>query len=688
MTDTLHASIARLITNAQQTEASEKRSKLFDRYMGEPYGDEVDGRSAFISTDVADAVEAILPDIMDAFTSTEGLIEFQPIGPEDEEAARQETEVVEHIFWEKNNGFAILLTWFKEALIQQNSYVRHSWDERERIEIEEYADLDADEIMAILGQKDAAGVEYEAIETEDNDDGTVNITLRCATKEKRYIIECIPQEEFFHTPRWHKVSLDGIPCCGHRKQVERGELLRMGFDPESVDAAADDGDWQQTEERFETRDSFEDDPDAGDESTRLVTVYEAYVRADINGDDRAELVRVWASGDGSTILKWANGDDAIDEVSALPFACLTPYIIPHRHIGRSVSEQVDDIQRVKTVLIRHTLDNVYLTNYPRPEFDETLAGPNTYEDLANPAPGKPIRTGGVPITWQRPPSVIDTTLPIIQGMDDLKESRIGATRYNQGIDAESLNKTASGVQMIMNAGQKKTLLIARTFAETGLRDLFLGIHRSLRAGPLKALAVKLRGQWTTVNPRVWADRTDMTVKVGGNSRETKRNAYMLMGQIQRELLQGGSRIVNEGHIYALTTRMMQTFGMTGADEFMDDPATIAPAQPQPPGPQEQAMAAQMQLQAADMQRRTQKDQMDHQARMAELQLKSRELALREVAEAAKIDSTGERIDLDRNKAVMDDDFKRDKLEIDALTGLHRQAAQAVTSTPPMDYSDV
>jgi hypothetical protein len=114
---------------------------------------------------------------------------------------------------------------------------------------------------------------------------------------------------------------------------------------------------------------FETETHVGDEATETVTVYEAYCRLDVNDDGKAELVRVWATGDGSRVLQWENGDDAIDEVSSLPFDCLTPYIVPHRHIGRSVAEIVDDVQRVKTVLMRTTLDNIYGTQYPRPHFD-------------------------------------------------------------------------------------------------------------------------------------------------------------------------------------------------------------------------------------------------------------------------------------------------------------------------------
>jgi len=661
MKDSLKADIGRLIKNAQQWSASDIRSDLFDRYMGEPYGDEVQGRSQFVSTDVADAVEAILPDIMDVFTSSEGLIEFQPVGPEDEEAARQETGIVEHIFWQKNNGFEILYTWFKEALIQQNSYVQRGWVEKRRIEIEEYEDLTPDELLTILSDKG----DYEILESDGGGDEPIRIKLRCTARDKRYEVTCFPQEEFFGTPRWNKVSLEGIPCCGRRREMERGELRAMGFSKASIAKAFEESDEDQTEDRFSTRDNQEFEEEHGDESTEKVTVYQAFVRADVNNDGFSELLQVWAYGDGSQILEWDGGKEAIDEVSCIPISSLTPYIVPHRHIGRSVAEIVDDIQKVKTVLLRHTLDNIYLTNYARPHFDENMAGENTFTDLANPAPGAPVRTGGAEVIYNMPPSVIGTTLPLLEKFDDLKETRTGATRYNQGLDADSLNKTATGIEQIMNASQKKTLLIARTFAETGLRDLFMGIHRDLRSGPMKELAVKLNGKWVSVNPRTWKDRTDMNVAIGNNSREQRRNGMMLLGQVQRELMTAGSRMVNEKKVYNLTARMMETFGFKSIAEFMDDPDMLPPPQPQQPGLQEQLAMKQTQIMEFEAQSRAANDKMkieaDHQFRMAELALKHQEAQRKEAETASRMMTEQETLDLKRKEVVMKDDLARDQL---------------------------
>ena len=161
ITDEIKAAISRLVEDAQSFSKDDIRGDLFDRYMGEPYGDEQKGKSSFVSTDVADAIEAIMPDIMDVFTSAEDIVEFSPVGPEDEAQAKQETSAVSHVFWQKNLGFEILYTWFKEALIQQNSYVKYGWQEKERVTISEYEDLNPDELAEVFrGLEEARDSEY------------------------------------------------------------------------------------------------------------------------------------------------------------------------------------------------------------------------------------------------------------------------------------------------------------------------------------------------------------------------------------------------------------------------------------------------------------------------------------------------------------------------------------------------
>ena len=698
--DTL-AALGRKITSAAALSTDDKtRADLFNEYMGEPYGDEVDGRSAFVSSDISDAVESTLPDIIDVFTASENVVTFLPVGAEDEPAAEQETDVVNHVFWKMNPGFLILYTWIKEALTQQNSYVKQGWVDKYRVEIEDFEDLDEQELLSIL--RDKQGTEYEVLDRSDfqvaqvpnpqtgqveeriipeTDPKTgqpvpIRIKLRCITREKRYEICNIPQEDFFCTSDWHSISLDGIPVCGHRRKIEVGELLAMGFDEESLKAADEEYEQEQTTERHDTEDSrqyslSDNDDDWG--ATRLITVYEAYVRHDMDEDGTAELCKVWAVGDGSQILKWEDGTDAVEEVSDHPFSCITPFIVPHRHVGRSLAELIRDIQRVKTVLMRHGLDSIYATNYARPMFDEMQGNSEQlYQDLMNPDPGAPIRTGGIPIEWTKPPQVVGDILPILGMMDSLAEKRTGSTQYAQGMATEALNNTAaSTVAQVRDWVTMRKMLIARTFAETGFKDMFRRIHKDLRSGPHRDLAMKLRNQWVAVNPRQWKTRTDLTVAVGMGTgdRDTIREGMMLLAQTQEKMLAAGMPMVGMQEVRATAEKVMSTYGIEDIPPYIKDPSQIPPEQPKEPE-QDPRMAIAMQ----QMQMQQQKQQQDFELKKYEIDLKhQREL---------------EKLRLDQQKLVLDDDRARDVEELKAATGFQRDNPMRAELGPAIPYSQV
>ncbi len=699
MTPEQTSELSALMAAATDPKSSGRKTDLYDRYLAEPYGDEVPNRSRFVDASCSDAVDAIHADIMDVFTSTENLAEFTPVGIEDEQGARQETQAVNHVFWQKNNGFDILYSWTKEAMIQQNAYVWRGWVEKERVEIEEYEDLTPEEFLAIL--VDLAESDYEFLEKEgfevDEDDAiqmtaeTVNVKIRCVSVDKEYVIETFPQEDCVFTPRWGRLSFDGIPLVARRhRDKSREDWLAFGFSEGSLDRLTQGNtDEEEQSARFNTRDTDETD------STDNIELYECYARLDVNDDGINELVRVWCDESGGTVMEWDGGKEAIDEVSDIPIHALTPFVMPHRHTGRSVVENVDDIARVKTVLMRHTLDGIYASLYARPHYNENDAGEHLSNDLVSPEHGAAVRTGGADVQYPMAAvaqSIPSVTLPLYEKFSDMGEARVGATRYNQGLDADSLNKTARGIGMIMNASQKKAKLIARTFAETGIRDLFLGIHRDLRAGPMKELMIKISGQYAPVNPRLWKHRTDMVVNVGmgRGDREERRAALMQTGQVQRELVAAGSRMVSEENLFNTFDGFLQTFGIENGGRYFQDPRTLPPPQPQPERPDPIMISAQAQAQKAqaDAQRDAAKLQADERNRQRQHEVDMQKLRIKELELMARIQGQNEKIDLDKNKAVMDDDFKRDKLEVDALTGLHREQTRRVQSEPPVSYGEV
>lgn len=648
------------VSTALQNTTRQSRENLFDRYMAEEYGDEVKGRSKYLATDVADTVEAVFAEAMDVFTSDDYLVDFAPVGPEDTDAARQETAIIHHLFREKNNSFTMLSTWFKEGLIEQNAYVRCGWVEKERVLIEEYEDLTLDEFMAVYAQIVDRDGDYE-IEKHDglevDDDGNptpiagpdgqplpIDVRIRCTSTEKKYEIEPIPQSEFFISPRWSKVTLDGCPACGHRAKKSKGELKAMGFHAESIELLGGATETSAEEGRHETKDN-DDDFATTDDRLELC---EAYVLADYEGGER--LLKIWTNADGREVLKWKSGEYAAEEVETTPFAAWTPYIVPHRHVGRSVAELAASIQQLKTVLWRQTLDSMYKTNYPRPEVNEDLATENTYTDLASPEPGKPIRTlGQGAIIWQKPPSIIGDTLPLMDRADMDLEKHAGASRYAQGLDANTLSKSqigSEGVGRIMDAAMRRMQVIIRTFAETGLREVFLKMHADMRRGPTRKLSIEMRGEWVEFNPLEWRDRTDMTVRIGTGRSDKEAmlsGLYWMLSQ-QKEALAAQAPNVTPQHVYETLKRIVRALGLQSIDPYMADPSKMPPAQEGPPevDPMVQAQIALAEAEGLKAQAAMVRAQTDQQKAQGEMAFKAQELQLeREIAEFKAQEATAQ-----------------------------------------------
>lgn len=152
------------LSSEQASDLSEQRSKAMDYYLGDMTEDmpSLPDRSKAISSDVADTVEGLLPSLMEIFASGDDVVEFDPVGPEDEAAAEQETDYINHVFMEKNPGFLILYTFLKDALLSKNGIVKVAYEEREVEEEETYEGLTDAELGLLLEQGDVEVVEIES----------------------------------------------------------------------------------------------------------------------------------------------------------------------------------------------------------------------------------------------------------------------------------------------------------------------------------------------------------------------------------------------------------------------------------------------------------------------------------------------------------------------------------------------
>ena len=658
------------------------RENLYRRYMGEPYGDEEPDMSQVVSTDISDTIEWMMPSLIEIFAGSEETVRFEPIGAEDEQAAEQETAVINHVFFNKNDGFLVFYEWFKDALIAKNGTVKFWWEERERVEVERHRGLTDDELMQVVedlrskigdtsddafepsvgragekpkfeGEKGSFTIEeQESIEVGQAFDEMTgelvpiyehSFTARMRYEDGRVRVAVLAPEDFLLSPRHTSIFLDDIDFCADRVRSTVGDLLAEGFDEESVKRLKTDEQSYLSEtirdarHRDDTGNTTETAGYAG-EAMRPVTYYECYVRTDRDGDGIPERWKV--SFDGSKIMTRGGEPDMEEWQGPPPFASITPIIMSHKFYGRSPAELVEDLQRIKTVLIRQLLDNVYATQNPSTEIPETAIGENTVDDfLTMRAGGKIIRTAHPGMMREIPiPPIAPQLLQVIEYVDSLRENRSGVTRYNQGLDAQSLNKTASGINQILTASQQKIQLIARVFAETGIRALFRGIHRTMTHYGRRELSFKLRSEWVSVDPRHWRERTDMAVNVGlGTGSKDSRILHLReLLAIQAEARREGSPLVDDSKIYNTLAKLVEAIGLKSADPYFIDPrdenGEVMQSPAQDVDPVTAALAAAEQAKAAieqeklrlDLAKETAKDDRERDKHEVELLLKVRE----------------------------------------------------------------
>ena len=639
-------------TGTLNSDISAHRGRLLDRYMGELYGDEVEGRSKQVMSDVADTIEWIMPEMMEIFAPGRNFVEFKPVGPEDEEAAKQETAVTNHIVTNKNDGFLVIYQMIKDALLQKNGIVKSFWEENKRTEIEEYEDLTSEELMVVASQISEGADEVKILE-QNFEEGEmpaegISVKIQSTRTEREYRILNVPPEEFLVAPKWNSIFLDGCPFQAHKATKTVSDLIAMGFDRKQAKSLPDDQKDMDAEEikRFDSRNNSEySERTEADPSMREVMLHECYVYMDRDEDGIAELLQVYIGGEHGELMRWSDGSAAIKEVSHAPFDAITPVIMSHKFFGRSIAELVEDLQRVRTVLVRQLLDNVYVGNNARPHVDMNMANDQTIEDLLNTQVGYPIRGKG-PMAGVNYAPIPNVTAPILQAVeyiDHLRENRTGVTKYNQGLDANSLNKTASGIRSIMSASQKKILLIARIFAETGLKSLVRRVHRDMRRGPVKEIAEQIRGKWISVNPRVWRERTDMVASVGLGTGDKDQQLARLDAILERQIQAMQANLAGPEQVLHTLHKMVEAAGFQSPEMF------FSPQQPAPQPQQTDPMQAAAAIEMGKAQIKAQSD------------LQREEMRIAGVTQKAAIDAAIRREEMsqDATQALMDDDRERD-----------------------------
>lgn len=563
---TIVESRMRAAISKQGSALSIDRETAMDFYYGRPMGNEQEGRAQVVSKDLMDTVEWIMPSLMRIFCTMEA-VQFDPVGPEDEQLAKEETGYVRHVLWKKNPGFMILYEWLKTELLQKVGYVKYWWEDSEKVSFSRYSGLTDDGLAKLMQDMEENG-EVEVMEQEQDEQGTWSVKLKFTTEYGCARVDGAPPEEVIVSADC-KGDIKRAKFVGHlRTDLTRSDLIEMGYDKDRVKRLTDFT-WSQDFAQKIARDSVKESTHTVDEDSDwpsgTIQLLECYTYLDEDDDGIAEL-RCMLMGGNDTL------ED--EEAEEIQWSSATPIPVPFRHFGLSMYDIMEDLQRIHTALKRGLLDNIYFTNAPRQVYDK-----NTIDvaSLQINRPGGHVANDGPPIGAVTPLThqpIVSDVLPVIDYFDRVRDKRTGSTAMQTGSDSDVLAQSTKGAYLdARGAANQRIEAIARIFAETGLADLYKSLHRLLMRHQDWTERFRLRNTWVVqqLPPTEWNEREHLTVAVGlGNAGAQEiRSNLGLMAQAQ-EKAGAVPGLIQPNNVFSLFKRMQTELGFEN-EAFITDP---------------------------------------------------------------------------------------------------------------------
>lgn len=611
-----------------------QRERATRYYQGQPFGDEVDGRSKAVARTVHDSVNGILPSLVDVFLADPDIVQYLPNRADHIRFAEQASDYIPYLLKADNDAFTVLYCAMKDALVRKAGFLKWWPEEEECVYVDAYTGQSDVQIQALLDENyggNASLIEKVELEpgeapAESIDPQTgapvpaFDIKIERRVVKKRFRLEAVPPEEVL-VHRKARNSVYSSPVIAHRTYKTVSDLVEMDYDfKEMVELSGnvDEFDFNQEREARTPHVDIDKAEDTPDPSQRLVLYVESWTRMDINGDGIAELVKICTGGTGYRVLR----HEAVDEIT---LAVLSPDPEPHTFFGSCTADVTMDIQRQQSQLLRGMFDSLAQSLNPRMGY---VLGQVQVEDLLNNEVGGLIgmRAPGMvqPVVT---PFVGQSVLPIMEMLDGIVESRTGQTKASAGLDPDALQSTTkAAVSATVQAAQERKKLIARIFAETGFRAAFRGFLKMVVKNQDAPRIARLRGQFVAVDPRGWDPDMDVTLDVGlgtGNVEEQAATLQLIAAKQEQILTTLGpvNPLVTPTQYYNTLRKLVRLAKIGLPEEFFNNPALAPPPEAAPPEqgaqPDPAAALAQAEIQKAQLQAQVdmRKAEMDNATKM-------------------------------------------------------------------------
>lgn len=617
------SAIADMVREAERhaDDLSKDRIRATEYYRGTMADTPADAaRSKVVSRDVRDNIKKVLPSIVRTILNGDEVVKFEPMASGDEESAEQASDYLNFVVMNESGARQAIYDAVHDALLLRNGILKWWVDERQAVKISRHSGLPDDAFAQLVAGDDVEVLEHsEAVEMVEGQPVTVHdVKIRRTYWTRDIRAAAVPRERFLIHP--DAVTLADSLITGEKLTMRRGDLVAMGYDRDLIDglALADDDDTEADARRDVSRSQ-----DEAQRANEAIDYYDLYIRVDMDGDGIAELRHMCFAGGLSE--KNLLVDEECDEVQ---FADVAVMRQPHQWEGVSTADDMMDVQQVKTVLMRQTLDNIYWQNNPQPLMqDGVISNP---EAVFNPEFGLPIRVRqGVDVRaalgFNQVPFVARDSFGMLEYLDGVASDRTGISDASAGLAPDALqNMTATASAMIEQAGIGQTELMVRTVAD-GLRVFFKGLLRLVIRHQDMPRTVRLRDEWVSFDPRHWDAEMDCTVNTGLGAGTRERDMMMMqivMGAQEKLLAAFGpdNPYVKPQQVYNALAKMIESAGLKTPGLYFTDPdpeevqakLEAAKQQPDPAMAKIEADAAATQ---AKLQAQVQADQQKLQATM-------------------------------------------------------------------------
>ena len=588
--DDLAAIIEGAITTSHGFDSSgsaETMRKAMNAYLGKPLGNEQFGRSKQQSLDVADMVNAACAQLS-PMLSTDCMVVFEPNGQDDEEQAQAESNALNKVIMEDNQGYLKFTTSIKDALLLRKGILKVTVEEIETVEPVEY-DNPTDEELAYIQTE--VMQPNQVLELIGKPKGGKQ-KGRIITTKRLFKLKSVDPINFLYDRNHTGMNVQDCAFTAERIFPTRSDLIdQYGIEKAVVDELPVG---QATQPNKVWRDDADEFMEAYTRQVERIECYECYPLLCLDDTGIASRYKVLYCN--KRILD-------IEEYPWTPFAVGTALIYPHELEGESLFDRIYPVQLSKTFTLRQWADNLASMNNSRMGVVE---GQVNMDDLVRGIPGGGVRIRNpnalVPIPV---PDMGTSAVAALEYQDKLRMERGGASLDMQAPEFQVMGDTAHGIERQYSSKELTVQQMGKILAETMVRQVYLLMHQALRKWSNEPLAVKVRGNWQQVDPSQWPERTQLNVTVGQTigQRNAAQQALMTFIQLGTQALSNGlgGQIVDLGGIYKAMGDWLKMAGVDNPDQYLIDPSSPQAQEAQQRQAQQQQEMQQMQQQLMQMQ---------------------------------------------------------------------------------------